>query len=70
MTGLYLLLWCAVMSRELGELRDNGNKKAMAAVWTAALIGLGLWLIWRNSQWRLAEWLLGGASVWEKMRFR
>ena len=53
-----MLLWVVIAFRELGDLLREENWRGMA-IWTgAAALGLGLWWVYRCTQWRLAEWLL------------
>ena len=59
MSLLYFLFWLVIALRELGDLYRGEHWKGMAAWLGLALLGLALWLVYRQSAWRLAEWLLG-----------
>ncbi|GEM_PF-3584989 len=61
MKWIYLMIWTAVAVREVPQLWRSGRRKTLALWLTAAGIGLalGLWYFWGNTDWRLAERVLG-----------
>lgn len=60
MKWIYLAVWGLLFWRDIPPLWKQDRKKE-ALLWLAAAgAGLALWVLWGKTDWRLAEWTLGG----------
>lgn len=62
MKWIYLAAWGLLLWRDIPPRWKQGKKKETLLWLAAAGLGLALtlWLFWGQTQWRLAEWVLGG----------